>query len=83
MENNNKQKKNVMELIASTIVQGRMVVYILFAAMIVFCVLGLSKVQVNNDITAFLPSDIETRRGLTLMDEVRWYQISLSIKRMI
>lgn len=43
MENNNKQKKNVMELIASTIVQGRMVVYILFAAMIVFCVLGLSK----------------------------------------
>lgn len=80
-----------MELIASTIVQGRMVVYILFAAMIVFCVLGLSKVQVNNDITAFLPSDIETRRGLTIMEDefrhllpyVRWYQISLSIKRMI
>ena len=69
MENKSKQKNSVMELIASTIVQGRMVVYILFAAMIVFCVLGLSKVQVNNDITAFLPSDIETRRGLTIMEK--------------
>ena len=69
MENKSKQKNSVMELIASTIVQGRMVVYILFAAMIVFCVLGLSKVQVNNDITAFLPSDIETRRGLTIMED--------------
>lgn len=70
-----------MELIASTIVQGRMVVYILFAAMIVFCVLGLSKVQVNNDITAFLPSDIETRRGLTIMEDE--FETFASIRAMV
>ena len=81
MENKSKQKNNVMELIASTIVQGRIVVYILFAAMIVFCVLGLSKVQVNNDITAFLPSDIETRRGLTIMEDE--FETFASIRAMV
>lgn len=58
-----------------------MVVYILFAAMIVFCVLGLSKVQVNNDITAFLPSDIETRRGLTIMEDE--FETFASIRAMV
>lgn len=58
-----------MELIASTIVEGRFVVYILFAAMMIFSALGLSKVQVNNDITAFLPSEVETRQGLTIMED--------------
>ncbi len=69
MEDKKQSNKNVMELIASAIVRGRVVVYILFAAMIIFSALGISKVQVNSDITAFLPSDVETRRGLTVMED--------------
>lgn len=29
----------------------------------------MNKVQVNQDITSYLPADSETRQGLTLMDE--------------
>lgn len=69
MEENSTPKKNVMEQIASAIVHGRYIVYLLFLAMLVFSVIGIPKVKVYTDITAFLPSNIETRRGLTIMED--------------
>ena len=33
------------------------------------CVISIPKVQVNNDISSYLPEETETRRGLTLMDD--------------
>ncbi len=56
MEENSTPKKNVMEQIASAIVHGRYIVYLLFLAMLVFSVIGIPKVKVYTDITAFLPS---------------------------
>lgn len=35
----------------------------------IFCVIASGWVQVNNDITAYLPDSTETRQGLTIMDE--------------
>ena len=81
MEENSTPKKNVMEQIAGAIVHGRYIVYVLFIAMIVFSVLGISKVKVYSDITAFLPSDIETRRGLTIMEDE--FETFASIRAMV
>ena len=46
-----------------------MLVMIVFAAACVYCAMSISKVKVNEDITAFLPANTDTRRGLTIMDE--------------
>ena len=81
MEENSTPKKNVMEQIAGTIVHGRYIVYILFIAMIVFSVIGIPKVKVYTDITEFLPSDIETRRGLTVMEDE--FETFASIRAMV
>lgn len=81
VEEKSTPKKNIMEEIASTIVHGRYIIYLIFAAMIVFSVIGFSKVKVNNDITAFLPADIETRRGLTVMEDE--FETFASIRAMV
>ena len=36
---------------------------------IIYSVLCINKVQVNQDITSYLPADSETRQGLSIMDE--------------
>ena len=36
---------------------------------IIYSVLSINKVQVNQDITSYLPADSETRIGLSLMEE--------------
>ena len=64
-----KQSETLMLKIARFIVDKRKAFYLLFAVAFAFCAASISKVQVNNDITSYLPEDTETRRGLTLMDE--------------
>lgn len=63
------QKQNIMLRIASTVIRMRFVIFLLFTAAAVYCVLSVGRVQVNSDISAFLPADTETRRGLTVMEE--------------
>ena len=60
---------SIMETIAVTIVRSRYFIFLLFAAAAVYCVLSLGKVNVNSELTAFLPADAETRQGLTVMEE--------------
>lgn len=65
------EEKNsgIMMKIAAFIVDKRRAFYLIFAAVLVLCLISIPKVKVNNDISSYLPNDTETRRGLTLMDE--------------
>ncbi len=69
MNENDKDSGNIMLKIATFIVDKHRAFYFLFAAALALCIISIPKVRVNNDISSYLPSDTETRRGLTLMDE--------------
>ena len=58
-----------MTKVARFIVDKRKAFYLVFIAAVLFCAASIDKVQVNNDITSYLPAQTETRRGLTIMDE--------------
>ena len=55
--------------LARFIVDKRRAFYLVFLASFLFCAVSISKVRINDDITTYLPSYTETRRGLTLMEE--------------
>lgn len=64
-----RKSEDFMLKLARFIVDKRKAFYLVFLAAVLFCAASVSKVQVNNDITSYLPADTETRRGLTLMEE--------------
>ena len=64
-----KRTESPMTKVARFIVDKRTAFYLVFLAAFVFCAASINKVQVNNDITSYLPAQTETRRGLTIMDE--------------
>lgn len=64
-----KRTESPMTKVARFIVDKRKAFYLIFIAAFVFCAASINKVQVNNDITSYLPAQTETRRGLTIMDE--------------
>ncbi len=68
-EHEEKKKGNLWLTVASFIVNKRKAIEILFVLAIIYSVLCINKVQVNQDITSYLPADSETRRGLSIMDE--------------
>ena len=68
MKNKNNKDKNIMQLISQLIVDQRLIIMLLFAAACVYCVMSIGRVRVNDDITAFLPEETDTRRGLTIME---------------
>ncbi len=61
--------QDFMHILAQGIVRYRFVIMGLFLAAAVFCGMSISKVKVNEDITAFLPAETETRQGLTIMED--------------
>lgn len=64
-----KQTENPMIKLSRFIVDKRKAFYLIFIAAFIFCVVSIPKVEINNDITSYLPEETETRRGLTIMDE--------------
>lgn len=64
-----KRTESPMTKVARFIVDKRKAFYLVFIAAFLFCAASINKVQVNNDITSYLPAQTETRRGLTIMDE--------------
>ena len=64
-----KKKENVWISLATFIVDKRKAIEILFIFAIIYSVLSVNKVQVNQDITSYLPAQSETRRGLNVMSE--------------
>ncbi len=69
IEHERKGGGDIMIKIASFIVDKHRAFYFLFAAALFLSVICIPKVQINNDISSYLPADTETRRGLTLMDD--------------
>ena len=63
------QKNDIMHSIASGIVRWRFLILLLFLAAAVYCALSVGRVKLSSDLTAFLPPETETRRGLTIMEE--------------
>lgn len=61
--------ENPMIKLARFIVDKRKAFYLVFLAAFLFCAASVNKVQINNDITSYLPTQTETRRGLTIMEE--------------
>ena len=64
-----RKQTSFMERLAALIVDRRGVIFFVFLAAAIFCAFSRSWVQVNDDLTAYLPDTTETRRGLTLMEE--------------
>ena len=64
-----KRTESPMTKVARFIVDKRKAFYLVFIAAFLFCAASINKVQVNNDITSYLPAQTETRRGLTIMEE--------------
>ena len=62
-------QKSVMMRIADFVVERRRWILALFAAMLVFSVFSSRWIQVEEDITYYLPEEAEARRGLFIMEE--------------
>lgn len=63
-----KSNEGFMTRLATLIVDKRNFIFILFIAMAVFSAFSRSWVEVDDDITNYLPENTETRHGLDLME---------------
>ena len=55
--------------VATFIVDKRNLFFLLYVVALVFCLFSRNWVEVENDITTYLPDDTETRHGLTVMND--------------
>lgn len=62
-------QSSFMEKVATFIVDRRTIFFFIFLAACIFSVFSKNWVDVNDDITKYLPEDTATRQGLTLMNE--------------
>ena len=58
-----------MEKVAAFIVDKRKLFFLLYLFALIFSVIARGWVQVENDITTYLPDSTETRQGLTVMND--------------
>ncbi len=68
MEEKEKKENSFMMKLSTLIVDKRKGFYLVFIVLILFSILSMNKVKVNNDLTAYLPGTTETRQGIDLMD---------------
>lgn len=68
MEKEKKDDSFMMKL-STLIVDKRKGFYLIFILLILYSVVSMNRVKVNNDLTSYLPDTTETRQGLDLMDE--------------
>ena len=64
-----KEHQSPLEILAAFIVDKRNLIFFFYIAAMIFSVFSQGWVNVENDITAYLPDDTETRQGLTIMDQ--------------
>jgi len=64
-----KKEDSFMIKLSTLIVDKRKGFYLIFIMLIIFSLLSMNKVKVNNDLTTYLPDTTETRQGINLMDE--------------
>ena len=58
-----------MEKMATFIVDKRSLFFLLYIFAIIFCMFSMNWVNVENDVTTYLPESTETRQGLVAMNE--------------
>ena len=63
------KQNNFMMKVAATIVDRRNLIFLLIVIAIVFSVFSRNWVQVEDDLTAYLPADSATKEGLDVMNE--------------
>lgn len=68
-DNEEKEENGGMKKLAAFIVDKRNLFFLLYAIALVFCLFSRNWVEVENDITTYLPDDTETRQGLTVMND--------------
>ena len=64
-----REKGNGMRAVATFVVDKRYLFFLLYVFALIFCVFSRNWVAVENDVTAYLPADTETRQGLTAMND--------------
>lgn len=65
---NEKEQASFMEKLATFIVDKRNLIFLLIGISLIFSAVSRNWVQVENDLTASLPADSETRKGLDVME---------------
>ncbi len=63
------QKQNFMTKLATFIVDKRNLFFLLTIILLIFSAFSRNWVQVENELTAFLPDDAETKKALDVMEE--------------
>ena len=66
---NEKKSGSFIEKLATFIVDKRNLFFLLYVFAFVFCIFSMGWVQVENDVTTYLPEETETRQGLVSMNE--------------
>lgn len=69
MATEEKKEDSFMMKVSTLIVDKRKGFYLIFIILIIYSVLSMNRVVVNNDLTTYLPDSTETRQGLTMMEE--------------
>lgn len=64
-----KKDNSFMIKLSTLIVDKRKGFYLIFIVLIIYSILSMNKVKVNNDLTTYLPETTETRQGMDLMNE--------------
>ena len=64
-----KKSGGAIRKVAAFIVDKRKIFFLLYVFALLFSLVSVSWVQVENDVTVYLPEDTETRQGLVAMNE--------------
>jgi len=64
----NSKHRSPTEALAAFIVDKRSVFFLIYLCVFVFCVISMNWVEVENDVTVYLPADSETRLGIEAMN---------------
>ena len=62
-------ENKALKKISKFIVEKRGLIFLLLIPLLLFCIASIDKVRVNEDITALLPPDTVTRKGLEIMEQ--------------
>ena len=66
---NEKKNGGFIEKVAAFIVDKRNLFFLLYIFAFIFCIFSMNWVQVENDVTTYLPENTETRQGIVAMNE--------------
>lgn len=64
-----KKSGGFFEKFATFVVDKRNMFFLLYIFAIIFCLFSIGWTEVENDVTTYLPEDVETRQGLVAMNE--------------